>query len=103
MLIFHLLIIGLFLLLGIVFSLGKGAGLIAGYNTSSAEKKAMYDEVKLCKCMSKLIFVLALCWLVISLSDILKSVLFLWVGIGLFFSASVVGIIFINRDKSLRR
>lgn len=27
---------------------GRGAGLIAGYNTSSKEKKALYDEKKLC-------------------------------------------------------
>lgn len=31
--------------------MGNGAGLIAGYNTSSAEKKLKYDEKKLCRTM----------------------------------------------------
>lgn len=34
----------IFLALGIVFLCGKGAFLIAGYNTASKEEKAKYDE-----------------------------------------------------------
>lgn len=33
----HLLVTALFLVLGVVFSLGKGTSLIAGYNTASPE------------------------------------------------------------------
>ena len=36
-------------IISIVLLSGKGAFLIAGYNTSSNEKKAKYDEKKLCK------------------------------------------------------
>ena len=35
--------------LGILFALGKGAFLIAGYNTMSEKEKAKYDEKKLMK------------------------------------------------------
>ncbi|MEG0365782.1 MAG: DUF3784 domain-containing protein, partial [Coprobacillus sp.] len=35
----------------ILFLMGKGGFLIAGYNTSSPEQKAMYDEKKLCRVM----------------------------------------------------
>lgn len=40
MLIVHLVVAGIFLVLGTVFAFGKGAFLIAGYNTASAEEKA---------------------------------------------------------------
>lgn len=52
MLIVHLVVAGIFLVLGTVFAFGKGAFLIAGYNTASAEEKAKYDEkssVGLCR------------------------------------------------------
>lgn len=59
MLIVHLVVAGIFLVLGTVFAFGKGAFLIAGYNTASAEEKAKYDEKKLCRAVSKLMFALA--------------------------------------------
>ena len=48
----HLVMTGSFVLLGVVFASGKGTGLIAGYNTATAEEKANYDKKKLCKAMS---------------------------------------------------
>lgn len=51
--------------LGILFSFGKGASLIGGYNTLSEKGKAAYDSVALCKFMGKLMFAVAgcvLCW-----------------------------------------
>ena len=38
-------------ILSIVFCLGRGSGLIAGYNTSSKKEKEKYDEKKLCRIM----------------------------------------------------
>ena len=51
----------IFLTLGAVFASGKGADLIAGYNTLSEEKKRQYDEKKLLKNMSLMMFSLAGC------------------------------------------
>lgn len=39
----------IFAILSIVLLSGHGANLIAGYNTSSKEEKARYDEKKLCR------------------------------------------------------
>ena len=39
-------ILVLFFLLGLLFARGKGAGLIAGYNTMSAREKEKYDKLK---------------------------------------------------------
>lgn len=41
----------LFACISIIFFMGKGSFLIAGYNTASKEEKARYDEKKLCKVM----------------------------------------------------
>ena len=44
----------LFFIMSIVFLQGRGAILIAGYNTMSAKEKAKYDEVALCKATGKM-------------------------------------------------
>ena len=50
-----------FLALGVVFALGRGAWMIAGYNTMSDEEKAKFDEKKLLKNMSRMMFCCAAC------------------------------------------
>ncbi|MDD3244253.1 MAG: DUF3784 domain-containing protein [Eubacteriales bacterium] len=45
--------------LAVVFFMGKGAFLIAGYNTSSREERAKYDEKKLCRTMGMVCAVIA--------------------------------------------
>lgn len=41
----------LVLIMAVVLLCGKGAGLIAGYNTSRKEDKSKYNEKKLCRVM----------------------------------------------------
>ena len=93
----RLLVSASFLVLGIVFSRGKGTSLIAGYNTASPGEKAKYDEKKLCKAMSRLMFVLAFCWLVVALSTLCQTMLLLWLGLGLFVAASIGGCMYVDR------
>lgn len=45
----------------IALSMGKGAFLIAGYNTSSKEEKAKYDEKKLCRSLAVLLLFVEVC------------------------------------------
>lgn len=59
----------LFGILSVVFLLGKGSFLIAGYNTSSQNQKAQYDEKKLCRIMGIGCLVLTLSFLVIVLKE----------------------------------
>lgn len=96
LLVIHLIIIGIFILLGVAFYFGKGAWLIAGYNTSSAAEKAKYDEKKLCKGMAKLMFALAVCWMLIACSEIFQTMVLLWVGLCLFLIVITLGIILMN-------
>ena len=47
--------------------------------------------------MSRLMFVLALCWLVVALSTLCQTMLLLWLGLGLFVAASIGGCVYIDR------
>ena len=99
----HLGIVALFLVLGIVFLKGKGAFLIAGYNTASPEEKARIDEKKLCRYMGRMMLALAACWLVLASSEIFQTMVLFWVGFALFFVVIIVGIILLNTGGRIQR
>ena len=93
LLVVHLIMILVFVLLGILFHFGKGADLIAGYNTLSASKKAEYDVKELCKYMSKFMFALAVCWMVAASSELFQTIALLWIGLCLFMLVVLFGVI----------
>lgn len=99
----HLVVTLIFIVLGIVFMNGKGAFLIAGYNTASNAEKQKINEKKLCKFMGKLMFVLAGCWLVIASSEIFRMMWILWVGLCLFLVVCIGGIIYANTGNRFKR
>ena len=89
-------IAALFIALGIVFASGRGAKLIAGYNTASPDEKAKTDEKKLLKAMSVFMFALAGCFLVSASSEIFHVKPLLWIGQALFVIALITGLIYLN-------
>lgn len=86
----------LFVLLGILFSQGKGAFLIAGYNTASPAEKDRYDEKALCRFMGKLMFALAACQAIMGLGAAWAGMWLYWLGIALFLASAVGGVIYAN-------
>ena len=103
LLVIHLIIVCSFIVLGILFSKGKGAFLIAGYNTASAREKAKTDEKKLCRFMGKFMFALAACWLVIAASALFDLMPLLWIGLGLFLVVVIAGVIYANTGNRFQR
>ena len=85
-----------FIVLGIVFLSGKGADLIAGYNTASPEEKAAIDEKRLLKSMAVFMFVLAGCFILSALSEILNVKLLIWIGQAMFVLSLIIGVIYMN-------
>lgn len=85
-----------FVLLGILFSRGKGTFLIAGYNTASPAEKARYDEKSLCRFMGELMFALAACQVVMGLGAAWAGMWLYWLGIALFLVSAVGGAIYAN-------
>ena len=103
MLIVHGCAVILFAILGIVFLCGKGSSLIAGYNTASPEEKAKYDEKALCHTMGGMMFPCAACFGVLMVSDILKSLALMCVGVVSFFIVIVGGVIYMNTSNKVKR
>ncbi|MEZ7172407.1 DUF3784 domain-containing protein [Sporosarcina sp. OR05] len=93
----------LFLIFGIIFSSGKGAFLIAGYNTMPAREKEKYDEVSLCKFMGKMMYSLCFCLLMIVLGDLFQNMILLVTGILLFVSVVVFTIVYGNTGNRFKR
>lgn len=93
----------LFVLLGLLFSRGKGAWLIAGYNTMSAGEKEKYDEKVLCRGMSRLMYALAAAWLIPSAGAALGSRPLILAGTGIFIAVTVGAAIRTNTGNRFRK
>ncbi|MCM1097571.1 MAG: DUF3784 domain-containing protein [Ruminococcus flavefaciens] len=103
LLIFHSIIVGLFIALGILFSCGKGAFLVAGYNTSSKEEKSHTDEKLLLRFMGKLMFLLAGCWLVIALASGFHIISLHIIGIVLVVIAIAGAVVYANTGNRFKK
>lgn len=102
-LVVQLLIALLFCVLGLIFVQGRGACLIAGYNTSSPQEKAAYNEKALCRAVGIMMFALAACLVIAALGTYFMSAVLLWTGYALFMIAIIVGLIYMNTSKRLKR
>lgn len=93
----------LFLLLGIVFSKGKEAFLIAGYNTLSDSEKEQYNETELCKFMGKMMYGFCFCILLLLLNDFLEIQMLFIVGIVLFIALIIFLIVYTNTGNRFKK
>ena len=98
-----LVITGLFVVLGIIFALGKGENLIAGYNMATDEEKSKTDKKKLLKAMSVFMFVLSGCFFVSALSQVLHAKSLIWIGQALFVVSLIVGLTYLNTGNRFKR
>lgn len=98
----NLLLVIPFLVLAFFLSRGKGAFLIAGYNTMPKEEKAKYDEVALCKFMGKILYGISFSLVLLSLSEWLAIPALLWVGIALMIGLIVFTLVYSNTGNKFR-
>lgn len=94
--IINLVILIPFIIYAIALSKGKGASLLAGYNTMSAEKKAQYDEMAICKFMSKIMYGLSFSIFLWALSDLLDVQMLFVIGLVLFFGFLIFALVYLN-------
>ena len=102
-LVVFLAVAAVFIVLGIVFLSGKGADLIAGYNTASPEEKAGIDEKKLLKAMAVFMFVLAGCFLISASSELFHRKLLIWIGQALFVVVLIAGLVYLNTGHRFKK
>ena len=91
------------LILAVYLSQGKGAFLIAGYNTMPKEEKAKYDEVALCKLMGKVLYGICFSLVLLSLSEWLEIPALLWMGIALMIGLIVFTLVYSNTGNRFRQ
>lgn len=91
MLILHGVTVGLFLLLGGLFSRGRAGFLLAGTDRE--------PSLALCRRAGRLMFLLAGCWSLLLLSELLRQRWLLWLGLGAFLVCAIVGAIRLSRKR----
>ena len=96
-------IIALFAVMGILLLCGKGAFLIAGYNTMSETEKNAIDEKRLCRFMGKLMLAMAGCWCVVTLFEVRGPKSLLWVAIAAFLAIVFGAVIYANTGNRFRK
>lgn len=99
----YLMIVIFMAILGIVFLCGKGAMLIAGYNTASPEERAKMDEKQLCRFMGKFCFAMAGGWLIAAVGIWLKQDILHIGGIVLFCVVIIAGLIYANTGNRFKK
>lgn len=103
LLIFYSILVSLFIVLGIIFFCGKGAFLIAGYNTASKEEKSHMNEKLICKFMGKVMFMAACGMLIIALGSILEILSLVIIGTVLIFVLAVGAVIYANTGNRFKK
>jgi len=92
-----------FVVLAIFLLNGKGAFLIAGYNTMSSDEKAQYDQLKLCRFAGWFILALVL-WIVVFVLGLSMQIP-RWEAITLpiFFVGVICAVIYANTGKRFHK
>lgn len=98
-----ILMVCLFILIGIMLSLGKWSFLISGFNTMSKEEKEQYDVMSLCKFMGKIMFVVAFSIALFILSDILMIPILLNIGVVIIISSVIFAVIYANTGNRFEK
>lgn len=92
-----------FLIFAFSLSQGKGAFLLSGYNRMPEEKKAMIDELSLCKFMSKIMYGLSFCIGLFALSELLNQQILFVVGLALFVLLVVFAVVYSNTGNRFKK
>ena len=87
----------------IILCHGKGADMIAGFNTASPEERAKWDETALCRAVGIMLFVMVGWIELLFLGAVLDIAALEWGGGILFAVSTVFGLIYINKSQRFRR
>lgn len=96
-------IIILFSILSIALLMGKGAFLIAGYNTMSVAEKAKYDERALCRAMGVMMLGITGCLLLMIPTVTTNNQSLGIMATILMIGIIIVGLIYMNTSKKIKR
>jgi len=81
---------------------GKGAFLIAGYNTMSSDKRASYNKLALCRAVGTLLLILSALMFLFPLAMQLDAMWLFWVAFALFMIVTFGFVLYTNISKKFR-
>jgi hypothetical protein len=93
----------LFIILGIIFIKGRGASLIAGYNTMPQEEKQKYDTAALTRFIGKMMFASSFCMLFWIVSVVYEMNWLFTLGTVLLAAIIIFMLIYINTDNRFKK
>lgn len=93
----------LFFLLGLTFSQGRGAFLIAGYNTMSEKDKAKLNAVAMCKFMGKIMYGISFSFLLLTLSELFELQILMIASIILCIGLPIFAVIYANTGNRFNK
>lgn len=91
------------LVFAIVLSKGKGASLLAGYNTLSESKKEHYDEVALCQFMGKILYGVCFSILLFAGSELFGYHYLFTLGVLLLFFLIIFAVVYSNTNDRFKK
>lgn len=101
--VFVILIIVIFIVFGIILSLGKWSFLIAGFNTMTKEEKEKYDVISLCKFWGKCMFLFAFCITLFLLSELWEMKILFNIGFTLIFAITLFMLVYSNTGNRFKK
>lgn len=90
------------ILLGIIFSMGKGSALIAGFNILPEKEKNRYDAVALSKFMEKIMFALSFSVVLWLFSEVYEISWLFYIGLTLFIGLIIFLFIYTNTGNRFK-
>ncbi|MFE3573074.1 DUF3784 domain-containing protein [Lysinibacillus sp. NPDC059133] len=92
-----------FLIFAIVLSQGKGAFLLAGYNTMSDSEKEKYNEKALAKFVGKVMYGYCFCLLLWALNELFKTEWLFIIGLVLFIVLTIFVVVYANTRNRFKK
>lgn len=89
--------------LAIVMFCGKGASLVAGYNTASPAKRAETDEKKMLRYVGVILLATAAGLVMAGVGALVMRRVLFYIGIGLLIIAPVAGVIVMNTGDRCKK
>lgn len=91
------------LVISIVLMMGKGANLIAGYNTMSQKEKEKYDSTAMCKCLGKYLLSVTILTVALPLGEICGIGWLPWAYAAYVMISAICVIVYCNTGNRFRK
>lgn len=91
------------ILIGIILLTGRGADMIAGYNTLPKTEKDKYDSVALCKFVGKIVLPIGVLTPLVAVGEMLDMPLLIYGKIAIILGMVIFAVIYVNTGNRFRK